>query len=321
MKRQINILVLRDIITNGTVFYKEGAVSYIFTCPRCDKARKLYIRKSDGVFICFHCADNGFKGNPIYALHELYSIPIKELEERLYGKILQNIGSFTSLKFNDYWGGDGFGYEEEARLIETSWNPNFVGPESPIFKNGEDYLVNTRGILKEHIDHYQIKYNPAWRTVVFPAIANGKLFGWQERGIDKDFKYTLKGFDKKLMLMFQDRLNGSDHAILTEGPVDALKCHGIGGNVCSMGKGVSIPQLDIVKNKVKKLYIGFDPDATVEIDKVCRYMSGEVEVFLMPPHKGRKDHGASTYEEVFEQFKTAKRWHGQIQVYFKNYWK
>jgi hypothetical protein len=49
------------------------------------------------------------------------------------------------------------------------------------------------------------------------------------------------------VLMFQDRLATSDHAIICEGPVDALKCHLVGGNVATMGKVVSSRQIEIIK--------------------------------------------------------------------------
>ncbi len=305
--------VLREIIVGGGVAYKEGTVSYIFSCPRCRKARKLYIRKTDGKFVCFVCKEDGFYGKAEFALHELFNLPTQEIKAKLYGDTTVQFSNFMDLKFESPWLiNEEFGLEESPEGIGEVTFPEFFKG----VKNGDEgyeYLTNKRGIDWKRIEKYQLSFNPKWRTVVFPAYLNKTLIGWQERSTISDFKYTLKGFKKEQTLMFLNNLEGSRHAVLAEGPVDGIKADLCGGNVVSMGKGISEQQLDIIKSRVKVLYLALDPDATKELDRICRYMYDYMEeIRILLPPKGRKDLGESTFEEVFEQFNTAPKYCGQV---------
>jgi hypothetical protein len=309
-----NSQVLREIIDRGGIPFKEGAVSFIFSCPRCRKARKLYIRKTDGKFVCFVCRKDGFYGEAPYALKELYSIPLQELQNRLYGARVQQFSNFMDLKFNSPWlTNEEFGKEESTEgLGEVTLSPSFVGPNTNLFTPGQIYL-NKRGIDDSRIRKYNILYNPVWRTVVFPVYEADRLVGWQERSTVNDFKYTLKHFQKEKTLMFLNNLNNSKHAILCEGPVDGIKTDLCGGGVVTMGKGVSSAQLDIIKARTRKLYLALDPDATEELDKICRHMFDYMDkIYILMPPKGKKDLGVCSFEEVFEQFQHAPLYCGQI---------
>lgn len=301
---------LRNFITKGGVSYKEGASSWIFTCPRCSKARKLYIHKQNLGFICFVCKENSrFYGRAEFALAELYNLSVSEVRYLLYGAAEKQFKKYIEFELKEL-----FDYEEiveETALSETIYPPNFVDSNSPAFKAGREYLLS-RGLKQHHIDIYNIKYHPYWRTVVFPVEYKGQLFGWQERGTQGNFKYTSKGLRKDKVLMFQDRLDISSHAVLCEGPVDALKCHPCGGNVASMGKAVSEAQLKIIKERCNKLYLALDPDATGEIDKICRKMYDVMPVYIMLPPHGKKDFGECAEEEALERFYKAQPYYGQI---------
>lgn len=313
-----NHSALQDIIKSSGVSYKEGAVSFIFTCPRCSKERKLYIRKTDGKFVCFKCrSTSNFYGRAEYALAELLSMPLESIKEKLYGnnEAFKNV---LDLQFISPYDDDlkEFGYEGDEGYVDP--NPDFVGFSNSVFKDGKDYL-NKRGITDYHIKKYQLLYHPKWQTVVFPIFVDGKLKGWQERGINRDFKYTLKGFKKEQYLMFNDNLLNAPHAVLCEGPVDCIKADSCGGNVAAMGKGVSLEQLNIIKSRVNKLYVALDPDATKEIDNVCRKLYDSMEkIYILLPPKGKKDLGECTFEEVFEQFKLAKEYCGQVYFSLKS---
>ena len=89
--------------------------------------------------------------------------------------------------------------------------------------------------------------------------------------------------------MFGDRITG-DHAVLCEGPVDALKAHLCGGNVCSLGKLVSIYQLNLLRNSgIRKLYLALDPDAFMEAGRLLRDVADELEVYDMRPPASLSD--------------------------------
>ena len=304
---------LRDIINRGGVSYKEGAVSYIFSCPRCRKAQKLYIRKTDGKFVCFVCKADGFYGDAQFALKELYPISIQDINDKLYGEQIQQFSNFMDLKFNSpLLSNEEFGFEENIQLDKVEFNTSFVNSWSYLFKPAQRYLSG-RGIDDSRTAKYNVLYNTEWKTVVFPVYSNDILVGWQERSIINDFKYTLKHFQKEKTLMFGDKLNNSKHAILCEGPIDGIKTDLCGGGVVTMGKGVSRYQLDIIKAKTDTLYLALDPDATEELDKICRYMYDYMDkIFILMPPKGKKDLGACSFEEVYEQFRTAPRFCGQM---------
>ncbi len=314
-----NSYALKEIIERGGIPYREGAVSYIFSCPRCRKARKLYIRKSDGKFLCFVCRADGFYGEAPYALKELYSLSIQDLKDKLYGESKIQFSNFMDLNFNSPWlSNDEFGEEVSPdSLGEVNFNPSFVNNVNPKFNPGRAYL-NKRGIDEERIWKYGILYNPDWRSVVFPVYNGKTLVGWQERGTDSDFKYTLKHFQKEKSLMFANNLEGSRHAIICEGPVDGIKTDLCGGGVVTMGKGVSSHQLDIIKAKTKHLYLALDPDATEELDRICRYMVSYMEdIHILMPPKGKKDLGDCSFEEVYEQFQHAPKWVGQFFMHLR----
>jgi DNA primase len=319
-KQSINKASLKEFIEKGNVAFKEGNVSFIFTCPKCSKDRKLYIRKSDGKFVCFVCREkDNYFGKAEYALSDLYGMPIDAVRKEIYDQNQDIAIDFLDFTLTNPFQEDEIEEEFEFDLPppEVQYTNGIVTSSNPQFERGRRYLIDVRGLTEDIIKHYDLRYNTVWNTVVFPVNVNGRLLGWQERGITNNFKYTLKGFQKEKTLMFHDNLNGSDHAILCEGPVDALKTHLCGGGVASMGKGVSPAQLDIIKGKVKKLYIALDPDASEEIYKLAKYMSDYVDVFIMTPVEGKKDLGECTLEEVYEQFKKAEQFFGQIFLHLK----
>ena len=311
MNNNFNQDKVREFLKDVGVQFSENSMSFILTCPKCSKPKKLYIRKKDGAFICFRCANDGFKGTAEKALSEISSMSVEDVKEKIYNnrKFVPVIKFDLGLK--DFWN-----EEPEVKEIltnkEVSYPEHYVKIDDARAIKGMDYLTKTRGLTKEVAVKYNVMYNPKWDTVVFPIISNEKLLGWQERGTNKNFKYTLKGFNKNLNLMFEDNLKNSEHAILTEGPMDALKADLCGGNVCSMGKIVSNEQLKIITSSVKKLYVALDPDAIKEIRDICKKVSGEVEVFIMTPPPGKKDLGECSFEEVLSQFKNAKRYGSQL---------
>lgn len=98
--------------------------------------------------------------------------------------------------------------------------------------------------------------------------------------------------------MFSDRIN-AEHAVLCEGPIDALKAHLCGGNVAALGKGVSSHQLELLKHSgITRLYLALDPDAFVESQNILKLMVQYVEVYDMRPPQPYKDLGEMPMEEV-----------------------
>jgi hypothetical protein len=325
---------LKDLLDEAGIQYKTNSISFILTCPKCSKRDKLYIRKSDGRFVCWVCAETvGFKGKAEWCLTELTGKPIAELRRELYGA-----GQGPSSLYLDIHIEDWFDESDEIPMFvpdvlpEVMPDPGFRDLNSPQGKPGLDYLVS-RGIPLMVAKEYGIQYWPSQKSVVFPVIAGGKMLGWQTRVIgptrwfDEESGVEVKipkavtsmGLKKDRIFMFGDRITG-DRAVLCEGPIDALHAHVIGGNVASLGKAVSRTQLEILKNSgIKKLYLALDPDAFVESRKVLQEVGRSLEVYDLRPPEPYEDIGAMPMEEVAKLAQVAPRLHPHhIFLYVEN---
>jgi hypothetical protein len=317
-----NPSILPDLLAEaGVGKAKQNGKSFILTCPRCMKKDKLYIRKKDGRFCCWVCKErDGFQGAAEYALTELTGRTVAELQKMLYGS--EGIVGALSLELHLE---DFFDDEDDSDTItiaralpEVVPNPDFRDLDSQWGEPGRKYL-ESRGVPLEIALQYGIRYWPARSRVVFPVHSRGRLLGWQSRIIgpsefeDEDGNLvkipkalTYEGLAKEQVLMFADRITG-DHAILCEGPMDAIKAHLCGGNVASLGKAVSLTQLNLLKySGIKKLYLGLDPDASQEAWQIVSKLSGDLELYDMRPQSDT-DLGAMTFEQVYELYKNAKR--------------
>jgi len=316
---------LKDLIENSGLSRHQNSRSYIFTCPLCLKKDKLYIRKTDGKFVCFVCAEGErrFRGRCEYALTELLGWPIRELRHRLYGDDIDSktIDELLSFQLYDFYAEEDEITEDVTSTLPTlSWPFDFYPIDDPKAVRGLKYLEQERGVPLALAKVYGVRYCPPQRRVIFPVEVNGRLIGWQARSIiptewydDDGFVHTMpkilgnKGLRREIALMFGDRLQGSKHAVVCEGPLDGIKCHLIGGNVVTMGKAVSEAQLRVIRNSgVTKVYLALDPDAASEMDRICHAL-GDLELYHLVPIRGRKDLGACTPLEVLGQFQCAQR--------------
>lgn len=305
------------------------------SCPRCSKKDKLYIRRNDGRFVCWYCREiDGFQGHPEYALSELCSLPVKEVRKILYGdESTRPAQLLLDLNLSDF--------EDDEDFVDLppvpkpiAWPVTFFDLDHESSKPGIEYLQR-RGISLEVAKFYDIRFNPAKQRVVFPVKHKGNLYGWQERLIDNDKPYwderrqrmvtplkvlTSPELPRDRTLMFMDRLEGSRHAVLTEGPVDAIKAHLCGGNVATMGKAVAKSQLELIRNSgIHKLYIGLDPDAYLEINRIRKLMTDVVLYDLRPPAP-YKDLGEMPMEAVRALFESAPELHpADVVVYLKDH--
>lgn len=327
---------LSKLIKESGVDFRESGQSYKFECPRCKKSEKLYLRKSDGRFKCFYCSSNGnFSGKAEFALRELTGLPLKEIQKKLYGFTTDHLSNdYIEVELNDLWNedDDSFTVEaDEAPVRSVLWPPDYVGPEKPnLFVKGARYL-HSRGVTLEHVQTYDLRYCPAEKRVIFPVKVDSKLVGWQGRyiGATEFFDEEMQKFVKipKILtsktltdaggryLMFQDRLKGSEHCVLSEGPITAIKAHRCGGNVASMGKEVTRFQLQTIAKNCSKLYIALDPDAGLDIMRIIAESHEHMQVYLMTTPQNfeawddpdnEKDNGDLTEEEVYDLFRSAK---------------
>lgn len=302
---------------------KQSSASYILSCPKCGKKDKLYLRKKDGRFVCFYCREiHDFQGAPEFALTELLGVPIDDLRAQLYGDPTTAHGGRLQFKLKDFYEGPEEEIEEEEPM------PPFVMPSDtyslhePCAEQAREYLLG-RGITEELWDTYGLLYWPNKRRVVFPVSEGEDTWGYQARTIDREVQpkiLTSKGLLRDRLLMFYNRIESGGHAILCEGPVDALKCHLAGGAVATMGKVVTDRQIDKLREKnVSRIYLALDPDAFVETQELAKKLVSDFEVYRMDVPAPYKDFGEMSVEDVYQCFKRAKPYNlAQVQVFLKN---
>jgi hypothetical protein len=247
-----------------------------------------------------------------YAKNKLYGVEVKQTSDG---------GMAISFPWADNPQDEEDIFVKEEERVPVQFPAEFVPLDSPGATQGAMYLLR-RGVSIEALFDYGIMYDTQRKTVVFPLWEEGKLYGWQSRRTDnceihdKDTGKVIK-MPKAITtaargvvartLMFHDRLVGSPHAIICEGPIDALKAHKCGGNVATLGKAVKDGQLEAIRRLgIKKVYIALDPDAGLEAQKIAKKLY-DLELYLLHPLPGKKDLGDCTEEEVYQQFLVAPR--------------
>lgn len=307
--------MFRLLEEHGVDTYGETSASWVYACPICGKP-KFYVRKTDGRFICWYCADRrNLKGRVEYGVAALTGLPVRVCRERLWGGADIPVG--PSLNLDELFP---FRREEENEVVVLRYKPiarphHHYQIDDPRSAKGREYLAS-RGIPLEIAREYELAYSPVEHRVIFPVKAHGVVLGWQGRLIRRetyrDHKgqereapkiLSSRGIPRQSCWMFQDRLKGSKHAVIAEGPFDALKCHLCAGNVASMGKVISEGQLEVLWSAgITRLYIGLDPDATVEIARLVRQLYKRAELFLLQPPPPYKDLGDMSIQGVYDVF-------------------
>lgn len=320
--------LLEEFVEQSGVSFRRTARSYSFTCPRCEKKDKLVMFQSSGYFICWVCAEvSNFRGKPEFALTELTGASIREVRAAIYGDAadvhaVENF-SFGLPSFFDEMETEGLPVD----LTNMSYPLMFVPVEEPAGRRGLQYL-ESRGVSEELASLYDLHYDPVGRRVVFPIRLGPRLVGWQARtvlpnvyvdesGITRTFPKILTTGERDIRLMFQDRLVGSKRAVICEGPLDALKCHDLGGNVATMGKVVSERQIQIIKGTpgLEEVYIALDKDAELEAVRLSREFA-DFKVYRLLPSEEYSDLGEMPVNEVKSKAKVERMLPGAYRLPF-----
>lgn len=327
---------LLEFIEDSGLSYKQNTVSYIFDCPKCGKRDKLYIRKRDGKFVCWFCKEiDGFRGRAEYALVELTSTPFQDIKDALYGTSTALDDDYFDLKLGDFFGEEDDVDEEAVLIPEMVWPHDYYPIDHDFARGGREYLAK-RGISVEMAREYGLRFAPKRRRVVFPVEIGQRLVGWQERAtfstkvwsdereewVSSMKMLSSKGIPTAHTVMFSNRLRGSRHVVVCEGPIDAMKAHLCGGNVATMGKAVSLGQVkalrepaslldrrevgQLANSGVERVYLALDPDAAQETTRLVREFS-DLDVYLMHAPEPYEDLGDMPPEEVLALFHRAPR--------------
>jgi len=127
------------------------------------------------------------------------------------------------------------------------------------FENYHPYMAK-RGIQKDYIKRYNLKYNPESNTIVFPIYKKGKIIGYEERGVehkwihDEGTTNTLYG---------RQCLYPSNEIWLTEGPIDCIITVQSGFNAVAILGGISNQKIKEIKQLPNRVLVcAFDDDKT-----------------------------------------------------------
>src|ERR1700690_721935 len=322
---QLDPEVLSNYLEELGLSYRSNSLSYIFNCSRCSKA-VLYMYRASGIFRCMKC---DFKGRPEYAISDLAGVPLLTVKNALYGTQFVDTTEQLDLKLEDFFGEED---EFEVEIIPSiSWQWNEYPIDHPHSKRGLTYL-QSRGIPLEVAQKYHIHHSPTTQRVLIPMEVNGRLLGHQGRLIVPNviwneelqkFKEAPKiissdNFPNSRVVIFADNLKGSEHAIICEGPFDAMKFDLCGGNIATTGKAVSKGQINFIRSYgVKKIYLALDRNAYAESTKLAQEFS-DLEVYKINVLDGYQDFGEMSFEQCLQAFKEAQPvFPGQLQVYFQ----
>ena len=315
---------VQEIFDEEGLEYKPTTNSLMVSCPYCEK-KKRAVRKTNGGNKCYYC---GNSMNIIQLLKILLGMTSEQLENK-YGtkanisEIIKNDYSDLISKLDDVFGEKDEKEEpKENELESVLLDFNFKKiEESP---KGIDYLIQ-RGITDVNVCiKYDLHYHTMYEGPVFPIKMYGEIVGWQCRRINPSRgprMMSMPGEWKSKSLLNYDAACKAEEIGLFEGPFDALAAEQSGlVSVATLGKIVSRTQIKLLKDcPAKKIYIGFDPDAYLEVRKLCKDLCKFKEVYRLVVPSHRKDFGECTSAEISHAIKTAEPCYfektGRLEIY------
>lgn len=179
---------LPEILADKGIGFKPSNTHLILNnCPECGGSNKLYIKKDNGLWICFKChsidEDMG-KGGP-YALLSLLGFAPNEIKDILGSNTVHTYSDDFDFKVMAPMEELGRNEELEAKVFPTHFFPLLCDEEDyQKFPEAYNYLLS-RGIKNLNlIKHYNLHYSPAQKRIIFPIYREKKeLVGWQGRDI------------------------------------------------------------------------------------------------------------------------------------------
>lgn len=313
------IKTVKEILQELGCSFKSIGQSHVLDCPKCGKREKLYVRKTDGRFVCWSCKEvNNFSGKIEYLIPHISDMSLEQAKRWVKDETEPPLNpNAFQVELVDFFDESGDEIEEVTFPEEVSYPEDYVFIDSEQGKPGALYL-ESRGISVQVAQKYEVMFSSIEKRVVFPVKKGGMLVGWQGRlienvtYIDSSGKTkqvakakTSSGMKKSELLMFADKVKPGGGIIICEGPIDAIKCDLCpAAAVATFGKSVSEDQIrSIVSLGVKTAYIALDPDAESESQSLKK----SLELLGVPckrllPTNEYKDLGEMSFEEVLEEF-------------------
>jgi len=128
-----------------------------------------------------------------------------------------------------------------------------------------EYLTKERGLKEAVLDRFEIGYNPAHNSIVFPVMdRKGNVLFFKEKPLDKADQryYNERDVEKSKTLYGIHEVKPGNMVYLVEGEIDALTVWGWGYPACAiMGSVMFATQADeLVRAGVDRVILAFDND-------------------------------------------------------------
>ncbi len=235
----------------------ETDVEIAFYCPFHSNrhSASCSISKTTGAWLCFNpsCGESGsiidlvkriLRKNDFEAMRYVYS---KEAE------VLDNFEELLNESLEDKPEFEEFPQETLDRL-----HADLAGN-----KDARDYL-ESRGINKESMDHFNLGYSPAMGMVITPVHSpDGMPVGLVGRSIsDKRFKNSTNLPRSKTMFNIHRAKKIGDHVIIVESNFDAIRVHqaGFPNVIATLGGHISSENIKNINMYFNKVTIMTDSD-------------------------------------------------------------
>jgi hypothetical protein len=297
---------LESFFGDNGIGFRKGSSSFILNfClnPGCRKEKHMYVRKTSGGSICFKC---GTKWDWRGVVAAVAGVDRKVAYSVLYG---DGAGD----DYAEDWSGDIFDVTSEGLPEQKPDKPILLGMDFPsvvVSEEGLSYLLS-RNVDTHHLFDFKIRWNGTMNAVVFPIFRDGIIYGWQARKIAPapgELRLISSRFNKSKFLLNWDRAKEEKALIVTEGPFDCVAADAVKGigAVATLGKGISIDQIDLMlKSRAEEIYIGLDRDAFEEMYELANVIGLRKKILRAQVPEGRDDFGESLPSEVERSIKTA----------------
>jgi len=271
----------------------EAYASCPFHSP--DRHPSWSVNLASGVHYCFSC---GAKGN----LASLVAYLSGSTYSEAVIQVNQAVGWARAHKWREDY--DAVHFSPMYLKVHDADMALFTDPPPP--------SLDLKGMILESARKYEVKWNPAKGTWIFPYRDpySKELWGWQEKN-EHVFRNFPAGTRKSRTLFGLPAVPDGSPLVLVESPADAvvLDSAGIPGGVSSFGVSVSDFQLSLVQQRTEQLVLALDrdnPGRNGARDAIRRVGGrvGSLRVFNYGESLA-KDPGEMTYEEIRKGMATA----------------
>jgi DNA primase len=291
MKEDQLVYLLESLL--GKSKSARGGEEAVFSCPNCNHhKKKLTLNKYSQAYQCWVC---GFKGRRVLQILKFIKAPYGAYEA------LKEIDAQYNFKDSKF----------EKPKNQLSLPENFIPliEGKGLIRDKAWKYLQSRGLSPQDVIKYNIGYVEEGllsNFIIVPSYdKNGLLNYWVGRSFDPQsyHKHKLPEVSKDI-IGFEMLINFDLPVILCEGAFDAIALRR--NAIPLFGKKISQNLYkELVKNKVKQVYLALDQDAILDSLKYAKeLMNYGKEIFLV--EMGGKDPSELGFEAMTKMLQNAR---------------